>query len=316
MIRMEELRLSANAVLPVFLMMAAGYLARCLGVLERGDVGKMNRVAFRVFLPCLLFYNVYRSDLSSAVNGTLIAYAVLGVLTVFAAAYIVVLRLEPLNERRGVVMQGIFRSNYVILGLPIAQALLGDHELGPVSVLIAIVVPMFNVLAVFVLERFRGGNVKPGEIAVQVLKNPLVVSSALGIAVLLLGIRLPPILEKTVSGLGTIATPLQLFLLGAFFRFEGLGRYARALTAVTTVKLVVTPAIFLSLAAVLGFRGVEFVALIGVFASPTAVNSFTMVQQMDCGDAELAGDIVIATSAVSVVSFFLWIWLFKSMGVF
>ena len=132
---MEELRLSANAVLPVFLMMAAGYLARCLGVLERGDVGKMNRVAFRVFLPCLLFYNVYRSDLSSAVNGTLIAYAVLGVLTVFAAAYIVVLRLEPLNERRGVVMQGIFRSNYVILGLPIAQALLGDHELGPVSVL-------------------------------------------------------------------------------------------------------------------------------------------------------------------------------------
>ena len=313
---MEELRLSANAVLPVFLMMAAGYLARCLGVLERGDVGKMNRVAFRVFLPCLLFYNVYRSDLSSAVNGTLIAYAVLGVLTVFAAAYIVVLRLEPLNERRGVVMQGIFRSNYVILGLPIAQALLGDHELGPVSVLIAIVVPMFNVLAVFVLERFRGGNVKPGEIAVQVLKNPLVVSSALGIAVLLLGIRLPPILEKTVSGLGTIATPLQLFLLGAFFRFEGLGRYARALTAVTTVKLVVTPAIFLSLAAVLGFRGVEFVALIGVFASPTAVNSFTMVQQMDCGDAELAGDIVIATSAVSVVSFFLWIWLFKSMGVF
>ncbi len=312
---MEELRLSANAVLPVFLMMAAGYLARCLGVLERGDVGKMNRVAFRVFLPCLLFYNVYRSDLSSAVNGTLIAYAVLGVLTVFAAAYIVVLRLEPLNERRGVVMQGIFRSNYVILGLPIAQALLGDHELGPVSVLIAIVVPMFNVLAVFVLERFRGGNVKPGEIAVQVLKNPLVVSSALGIAVLLLGIRLPPILEKTVSGLGTIATPLQLFLLGAFFRFEGLGRYARALTAVTTVKLVVTPAIFLSLAAVLGFRGVEFVALLGIFASPTAVNSFTMAQQMG-GDAELAGDIVVSTSVFSALTMFGWIFLFKTLGIF
>ena len=315
MIRMEELRLSANAVLPVFLMMAAGYLARCLGVLERGDVGKMNRVAFRVFLPCLLFYNVYRSDLSSAVNGTLIAYAVLGVLTVFAAAYIVVLRLEPLNERRGVVMQGIFRSNYVILGLPIAQALLGETELGPVSVLIAIVVPMFNVLAVFVLERFRGGNVKPGEIAVQVLKNPLVVSSALGIAVLLLGIRLPPILEKTVSGLGTIATPLQLFLLGAFFRFEGLGRYARALTAVTTVKLVVTPAIFLSLAAVLGFRGVEFVALLGIFASPTAVNSFTMAQQMG-GDAELAGDIVVSTSVFSALTMFGWIFLFKTLGIF
>ena len=315
MIRMEELRLSANAVLPVFLMMAAGYLARSLGVLERGDVGKMNRVAFRVFLPCLLFYNVYRSDLSSAVDPKLITYAVLGVLTVFAVAYVVVKRLEPVNERRGVVMQGIFRSNYVILGLPIAQALLGEHELGPVSVLIAIVVPLFNVLAVFVLERFRGGNVKPHEVLLQVLKNPLVISSALGILALLLGVKLPNILEKAVSGLGSIATPLQLFLLGAFFRFDGLGRYAKALTAVTAVKLVVTPAIFLSLAAALGFRGVEFVALLGIFASPTAVNSFTMAQQMG-GDAELAGDIVVSTSVFSALTMFGWIFLFKTLGVF
>lgn len=312
---MEELRLSANAVLPVFLMMAAGYLARELRVLERGDVGKMNRVAFRVFLPCLLFYNVYRSDLSSAVNGALIAYAVGGVLAVFAVAYTAVVRFEPLNERRGVLIQGIFRSNYVILGLPIAQALLSEGDLGPVSVLIAIVVPLFNVLAVFVLERFRGGSVKPGEVLLQMLKNPLVISSALGILALVLGLKLPSVLEKTVSGLGAVATPLQLFLLGAFFRFEGLGRYAKALTAVTGVKLVVTPAVFLSLAAALGFRGAEFVALLGIFASPTAVNSFTMAQQMG-GDAELAGDIVVSTSVFSAVTMFLWIFAFKTLGVF
>ena len=312
---MKELTLSANAVLPVFLMMAAGYLSRRLGVLKREDVSKYNRVAFLVFLPCLLFYNVYRSDLSAAVNPKLIAYAVAGVLTVFAVAYAVVVRFEPANERRGVLMQGVFRSNYVILGLPIAQALLGENELGPVSVLIAIVVPLFNVLAVFVLERFRGGNVRPAQVALQMLKNPLVVSSALGVAALLIGLKLPTVAEKAVSGLGSVATPLQLFLLGAFFRFEGLGRYAKALSAVTLVKLVVTPAIFLSLAAALGFRGVEFVALLGIFASPTAVNSFTMAQQMG-GDAELAGDIVVSTSVFSALSMFGWIFLFKTMGVF
>lgn len=312
---MEELRLSANAVLPVFLMMAAGYLARCLGILERGDVAKFNRVAFRVFLPCLLFYNVYRSDLSAAIDPRLIAYAVSGVLIVFFAAFAAVQRLEPVNERRGVIMQGIFRSNYVILGLPIAQALLGETELGPVSVLIAIVVPLFNVLAVFVLERFRGGSVKPGAVALEVLKNPLVVSSVLGILTLLLGIRLPNILEKAVSGLGAVATPLQLFLLGAFFRFDGLKRYVRPLAAVTAIKLVVTPALFLSLAAALGFRGVGFVALLGIFASPTAVNSFTMAQQMG-GDAELAGDIVVSTSVFSALTMFVWIFLFKTLGVF
>ena len=155
----------------------------------------------------------------------------------------------------------------------------------------------------------------PKQVALQVAKNPLVVSSALGVIALLAGLKLPGVAEKAVSGLGAVATPLQLFLLGAFFRFEGLGRYVRALSAVTTVKLVVTPAIFLSLAAVLGFRGVEFVALLGIFASPTAVNSFTMAQQMG-GDAELAGDIVVSTSVFSAVTMFLWIFLFKTLGVF
>ena len=77
----------------MILFMAAGYLSRRLGVLKREDVAKYNRVAFLVFLPCLLFYNVYRSDLSSAVNPRLIAYAVLGVLVVFTAAYVLVQRL-------------------------------------------------------------------------------------------------------------------------------------------------------------------------------------------------------------------------------
>ena len=148
------------------------------------------------------------------------------------------------------------------------------------------------------------------------VKNPLIVSSLLGILFQLLGIRLPKLLEQTVSSLSVIASPLQLFLLGAFFRFDGLGRYARPLAAVTVVKLFVTPAVLLGTAALLGIRGGDFVGLIGIFASPTAVNSFTMVQQMNCGDAELAGDIVVMTSAVSILSFFLWILIFKNFGIF
>ncbi len=313
---MQNFLLSARAVLPMFLMIAAGYVCRLLGVLSREDVPRFNRVAFRVFLPCLLFYNVYVSDLSSAVRPRLIVFGVLGVLAVAALAIVGVLRFVPQPDRRGVIAQGIFRSNYVIMGIPIAQALLGEGNLGPIAILIAIVVPLFNFLAVAVLESFRGGKVRPGTVLLEIAKNPLVVSSVLGILCLLLRLKLPSTVESTVSGLGAVATPLQLFLLGAFFRFDGLARYKKPLAVVTIIKLFITPAVMLLLARGLGFRGVEFVALIGVFASPTAVNSFTMVQQMDCGDAELAGDIVIATSAVSVFSFFLWIWLFKSMGVF
>ena len=202
------------------------------------------------------------------------------------------------------------------MGIPIAQALVGPDQLGAVTVLIAVVVPLFNFLSVYVLERFRGGTVNVRKVLLEVAKNPLIVSSLLGILCQLLGLRLPGLLEQTVSSLSVIASPLQLFLLGAFFRFDGLGRYVRPLAAVTAVKLFVTPAVLLGTAALLGIRGGDFVGLIGIFASPTAVNSFTMVQQMDCGDAELAGDIVVTTSAVSILSFFLWILIFKTLGVF
>ena len=313
---MENLMLSANAVLPMFMLLAAGFLSQKAGVLTREDVPRFNKVAFRIFLPCLLFYNIYCSDLSAAVKPGLIIYAVCGVLLVFAAAYLSVQHLVRREDWKGVIAQGIFRSNFVIMGIPIAQALVGADQLGAVTVLIAVVVPLFNFLSVYVLERFRGGNVNVRKVLLEVAKNPLIISSLLGILCQLLGIRLPHLLEQTVSSLSVIASPLQLFLLGAFFRFDGLGRYIKPLTAVTTVKLFVTPALLLGTAALLGIRGGDFVGLIGIFASPTAVNSFTMVQQMDCGDAELAGDIVVMTSAVSILSFFLWILIFKNFGIF
>ena len=313
---MENLMLSANAVLPMFMLLAAGFLSQKAGVLTREDVPRFNKVAFRIFLPCLLFYNIYCSDLSAAIKPGLIIYAVCGVLLVFAAAYLSVQHLVRREDWKGVIAQGIFRSNFVIMGIPIAQALVGADQLGAVTVLIAVVVPLFNFLSVYVLERFRGGNVNVRKVLLEVAKNPLIISSLLGILCQLLGIRLPHLLEQTVSSLSVIASPLQLFLLGAFFRFDGLGRYLKPLTAVTTVKLFVTPALLLGTAALLGIRGGDFVGLLGIFASPTAVNSFTMVQQMDCGDAELAGDIVVMTSAVSILSFFLWILIFKNFGIF
>ena len=315
-IPMENFMLSANAVLPMFLLLAAGYLSKRFGILSLEDIPRTNRIAFRIFLPCLLFYNIYNAELSYAIRPKLILFAVCGVLLVFAGAVYGAHRFERNQDRKGPIAQGIFRSNFVIMGIPIAQAIVGDADLSPVAILIAVIVPMFNFLSVVILEKFRGGRVKTGEVLLEIAKNPLIIGSVLGIVFLLLHIRLPAVVEKAVSNLGSIATPLQLFLLGAFFRFSGLRHYVRPLTVVTLVKLFVTPAVMLSAAALLGIRGVEFLGLIGIFASPTAINSFTMVQQMKCGDAELAGDIVVMTSAVSIFSFFIWIYLFKSLGMF
>lgn len=307
--------ISANAVLPMCLVMALGYGTRRLGWIRREEISAINKIAFRIFLPCLLYYNVYCSDLSGSFDPLLMAYAVGGVLLTFGLSLGYTLLTEKLPERRGVMIQGMFRSNYVIMGIPVATALLGADQLGTVSILIAVVVPLFNMLSVVVLEVFRGQKPKPLHILGQIAKNPLVIGSVLGILTLAAGIRLPHILEQTIQNISAIASPLQLFLLGAFFQFSGLKTYRRELVTVSAAKLIVAPGLFLGLGAPLGFRGVAFVSLIGVFASPTAVNSFTMAQQMG-GDAELAGDIVVTTSAVSILTMFLWIFLFKSLGVF
>ena len=307
--------ISANAVLPMCLIMALGYGTRRLGWIRREEISAINKIAFRIFLPCLLYYNVYCSDLSGSFDPLLMAYAVGGVLLTFGLSLGYTLLTEKLPERRGVMIQGMFRSNYVIMGIPVATALLGADQLGTVSILIAVVVPLFNMLSVVVLEVFRGQKPKPLHILGQIAKNPLVIGSVLGILTLAAGIRLPHILEQTIQNISAIASPLQLFLLGAFFQFSGLKTYRRELVTVSAAKLIVSPGLFLGLGALLGFRGVAFVSLIGIFASPTAVNSFTMAQQMG-GDAELAGDIVVTTSAVSILNMFLWIFLFKSLGVF
>lgn len=312
---MENLMISANAVLPMCLVMALGYGTRRLGWLRREEISTINKIAFRIFLPCLLYYNIYRSDLSGSFDPLLMAYAVGGVLLTFGLALGYTLLTEKLPERRGVLIQGMFRSNYVIMGIPVATALLGADQLGTVSILIAVIVPLFNMLAVVVLEVFRGQKPKPLHILGQIAKNPLVIGSVLGILTLAAGIRLPHILERTIQNVSAIASPLQLFLLGAFFQFSGLKTYRRELVTVSIAKLIVSPGLFLGLGALLGFRGVAFVSLIGIFASPTAVNSFTMAQQMG-GDAELAGDIVVTTSAASILTLFLWIFLFKFLGMF
>ncbi len=314
--QMENLLLSANAVIPMFLLIACGFLSQKAGILTREDVPRFNRVAFRVFMPCLLFYNIYQSDLRASANLPVILFAVLGVLLVFTAAVLAVRRFVRRQDWQGVIAQGIFRSNFVIMGIPIAQALVGKDNLGSVTLMIAIVVPLFNFLSVFVLEHFRGGKISTGKVLLEVAKNPLIIGSLAGILFQLAAIKLPGLLEGMISSLAGIASPLQLFLLGAFFRFQGLRHFRRPLAAVVGIKLFLTPAIMLTAAALLGIRGGDFVGLLGIFASPTAVNSFTMVQQMHCGDQDLAGNIVVMTSAVSIVSFFIWIMVFKTAGVF
>ena len=183
------------------------------------------------------------------------------------------------------------------------------------SVLLAVVVPMYNVLAVIILETYSDKHDSVGHVLLDVAKNPLILGSLCGIIFLIFGWKLPPLIESVVNSMSGVGSPMMLFLLGAFFEFRRLKEHLYPLTVACVGRLVVMPAIFLLLGALLGFRGVEFAALIGIFASSNAVAAFTMTQQMG-GDAGLAGDIVVVTSTLCPFTIFGWSFLFKSLGMF
>lgn len=302
-----------DAVLPIFGLILLGYAAKRMGLLDRDDVRKMNKVFFRFFMPVMLFYNIYCSDLSAAVQPALIAYALGCTLLVFLFSLAIVRRVEPERSRRGVIVQGLYRSNLVVIGLPVVESLMGPDNLGPVVLLIATVVPLFNTLAVIVLEYYGGERTRPARLVLDVLKNPLNLGSVAGILALLLGLKLPLPAETVAEQMSAAASPVMLFLLGAFLQPSVMKHDRRAVLWVSAGRLLIVPALTLLPAVLLGWRGVALASLIPVFASSTAVNSFTMAQQMG-GDAELAGNIVVATSALCSLTLFFWCFLFKSLG--
>ena len=312
---MNSFALCLRAVLPAFLIIMAGYASKRAGFVREDDIPRMNKMAYRAFMPVMCFYNVYHSDISSAVRPALMAYSVAGVLCVYGLSWLYGTLFVRQRDRRGVVIQGLYRSNFLIVGLSFAEGLLGDETLGCVSVCGALIVPLFNILAVVTLEAYNGETPDRKRILRNIAQNPLLLGSVAGAVFLFGGLTLPEPVALAVQQMGQAASPLLLFLLGAFFRVGNARNHLRELLAVCVGRLVVVPGLALTVAALMGFRGIEFVTLMALFGSSAAGNSFTMAQQMG-GDADLAGDIVVMTSLFCSLTLFLWSLLFLRLGLY
>ena len=307
---MENLILSLNVILPLFLTMSLGYLLKYLNMFDNNTLDKMNNIIFKSFLPMLLFYNIYKTDLKGVFNLNLIIFSATCVVALYLTLYLIVPLIEKDNKKCGALLQGLFRSNFVIFGIPIIESLFGSEKIGVPTLLVAIVVPLFNALSVLALETFRGGKPNFKKIFIGVIKNPLIIASCLGILTLILKIKLPTPIEKTISDVSKIATPLSLVLLGGSFKFDEIKKYIKQTTIAVIGKTILIPCIMLPICIMFGYRGVELSTLMIIFAAPTAISSFTMAQQMD-SDSDLAGQIVVFTSAFCVITVFIWIFILK-----
>lgn len=310
---MDNLILSFNVVLPLFLCIMLGYFLRRIHMVDTPSLNTMNKLCFKVFLPIYLFNNIATTNLAAAFNGKLLATAYLGVLLQFVLLMLLIPRLEKENPRRGVLIQAMFRSNFALFGLPLALSLCGTENVGPTSILVGLTVPLFNILAVVSLESFRGGKPSIKKMAKGIATNPLIIASLLGIVFNLLEITLPGAVQKPVNDLGGVATPLSLVALGGSFTVAKVKEYKKQLTIGVLGRLVFSPLLMVSAGIILGFRNELLIPLLIMSGAPTAVSSFPMAQQMD-GDGELAAGLVVFTSALAILSMFVWIFVLKQIG--
>ena len=332
----EVFSFSFNAVAPILLLAVAGYIIKLTGLFDDAFFKKCNTLVFKVFLPILLFKNVYDINSIGDINFAALGYCVIIILLLCLIGYFAAKIFAQRRDQRGVINQCTFRSNYAIIGIPLAESLGSSQAVAFAGVLSAVSIPLFNVLAVILLTRYSDKNSTQSvkDTIKSAAKNPLIRGVVLGILVLLVRQFIPvtetgelvfsvkddlPFIYSAVSNLARAASPLALVVLGARFDFAAVKSLLKPISAAVVLRLVVAPAvgvgsaIALSHLGIMPFTATEYPALISLFGTPVAVSSAVMVGDIG-GDEQLAGQLVVWTSLLSVFSIFITVFVMKSVS--
>lgn len=305
-VAMNSLNLSFSVVFPLFCMLTLGYFLRAIQLFNDDFLKQCNNLCFKVFLPLVLFINIINSNFQQDFSIKLILSAVLCIGISFTLLMIIIPRVDKNNNNRGVMIQGIFRSNFILFGIPMVATLYGQESTSTTAILLAFVIPLFNLLSIIALEIYSKEKSSVSSIIKSALLNPLIIASAVAFFFILADIKLPILVESTISDISKIATPFALIILGGSFQFKSLHKYKRSLILSVIAKLIIMPLCFIPFLVYVGFRNIELASLLGMLASPTAVSTFTMAQSARANE-ELAGQIVVIDSILSIITIFIWI---------
>lgn len=312
---MENLIFSLNATIPVFLLMVLGLALRKIGWIDEAFASKMNKFVFRVPLPVLLFQDLATVDFYEMWDGrfVLFCFAVTFLGIVIAGLLSLLLK----NRRiQGEFIQASYRSSAALLGIAFIQNIYGSAGIAPLMIIGS--VPLYNIMAVTVLSFFSPERKKLDAGTVKktwkgIVTNPIIIGILIGMLWSLLRLPLPEIAAKTVSSIGAIATPLGLMAMGASFDFrKALGQKGPALAA-SFLKLIGFCAVFLPIAAAMGFRQEKLVAILIMLGSATTVSCYVMAKNMG-HEGTLTSSVVMLTTLGSAFTVTAWLYILKSLG--
>ena len=314
---MENFIYSVDATFPIFLVMVIGYILKQIGMLNDNFVTVANRFNFKVTLPFMLFRDISGVDIRAVFD---IRYVLFCALVSTACFWIiwggVKLFLKD-QSMRGAFVQASFRSSAAVMGLAFIQNMYGSSAMGPLMIVSA--VPLYNIFSVIVLtfEGARSGEVDPKQkikaACINIAKNPIILGILTGLIVGLLGIDFPVIVDKTVNSVAQMATPLALITIGAGCEGRKALAKIRPTIAASMIKLVIQPLIFLPVAAWMGFRGEQMIAILIMLASPTTPSCYIMAKNMD-NDGVLTASVIVMTTLLAAFTLTGWIFILKTVG--
>jgi len=299
---LEAFGFAADAVLPVFLLLALGHVLHRSGRLDPAFLRGASWVVYRLCLPVTIFVSISAAPLADVWSLPLLLLT--GSLTVAACLLLWPLsaRLAPAAADRGVFIQGAFRSNFAIVGLALVDSALGAGGLAQAGLLLALIIPLYTVLAVTVLRLpLQVAGDPPGRLLRPLLTNPLLIAVAAGLLASGLGWRLGGPLAGTADALRAMTLPLALLTVGATLDLRALRLDSTPALAATGIKLVLLPLLAVALALALGRPAAETAILFVLFGSPTAVVSFVLAHELG-GNPVLAANIVALTTLLSVAT--------------
>lgn len=314
---MENFIYSINVTMPIFLVMVIGYILKQIGMLNDNFVTVANKFNFKVTLPFMLFKDIAGVDIKAVFDIKYVLFCAIVSTICFWVVWGTAKLLVRDKTIRGAFVQSSFRGSAAVMGLAFIQNIYGSSAMGPLMIVSA--VPLYNIFSVIVLT-FEANDstgidkkAKIRQAGMNICKNPIILSILAGLIVGLLGIQFPTLVNKTVSNVAKMATPLALITIGAGFE----GRKALAKIAPTMaasmIKLVLQPLVFLPVAAWMGFSGEKMIAILIMLASPTTPSCYIMAKSMN-NDEVLTASVIVTTTLMAAFTLTGWIFLLKTLG--
>ena len=310
----QNLQFSFEVVAPVFCIVLLGFVLRRRQMITAEFISVSSRLVFHITLPIFVFVKLANADFLQAFDGRIVGLAVGSTLCVYLFAWILAAVMIEDGKSQGAFIQGVYRSNYAIIGFAIVFNMHGDAGLNKAVILLSIILPLYNLLAILALTiPARQGRVSKKELLANILTNPLNIAALCGIGVSVLRLPLGRVVVDTANYLAALTLPLALIGIGGSLTFQSATSCLKEAALASGIKIVAYPLIFGSIAYGFGFRGEDFGVLFVLFASPTAVVSFIMAQATG-NNADLAANIVLFSTIGSVITLPTGIFLLRSFG--